>query len=134
MKISSKGRYAVRIMAELSRHSGELVSVAEMSQKQDITEKYLEKILSQLVKANLVESVRGANGGYKLKKEAKEYSVAEILRATGDLSPLAPCLKNGATCPRKAHCVSVGCWENLTALINNYLENVSLLDLIKKQP
>ncbi len=132
MKISSKGRYAVRIMAELSKHDNKIVSVAELSQKQGITEKYLEKIISQLVKNNLVESVRGTNGGYKLKKDAKKYTVAEILQATGDLGPIAPCLAKGVTCPRKNQCDSVECWENLTTLINNYLSNVSLYDLIDK--
>lgn len=132
MKISSKGRYAVRIMAELSKHKGETVSVSELSQKQGITEKYLEKTVAQLVSAGLVESVRGTKGGYKLKKDAKDYSIAEILLATSDLSPLAPCLEKGANCPRRKICDSVGVWENLTALINNYLKNVSLYDLIDK--
>ena len=84
MKISSKGRYAVRIMSELAKHS-DYVSVNEMSEKQGITVKYLEQIFHLLSKANLVSSARGASGGYKLGVDPEKCTIAQILKATGDL-------------------------------------------------
>lgn len=133
MKISSKGRYAVRIMAELGKHEDEYVSVASLSEKQDITPKYLEKILAMLTQAKLVESSRGVCGGYRLTKKTKDYSVAEILKVTGDLPELAPCLTGDMNCPRINKCDSVGCWEKLSVLITKYLNSVSLKDIINKK-
>ena len=133
MKLSSKGRYAVRIMSELGRCQGEYVSVAQLSEKQGITVKYLEKIISMLNRAGLIESSRGSMGGYKLVKSPKEYSIAEILRVTDDLPKLAPCIANGEHCPRVNECDSIGCWEKLSALITNYLSTVTLEDVITKK-
>lgn len=133
MKISSKGRYAVRVMAELGKNENEFLSVSYLAEKQEITVKYLEKILSILVKHNLVESQRGSQGGYRLTKKAKDITVAEILRATDDLPKLAPCLENPNFCPRLKNCDSIGCWEKLSLLINDYLGKISLDDLTKKK-
>lgn len=130
MKISSKGRYAVRIMAELAKHEGELVSVTELSARQGITVKYTEKIISVLLKANLIESVRGAQGGYRLARAPEEYRIREILAATDDLPKLAPCLEAGKKCERAALCTSIGCWEKLDALITDYLQGIKLSDLL----
>ena len=133
MKISSKGRYAVRLMAELARREGENVSVTDIANVQDISPKYLEKIISILSKNGLIEGSRGVKGGYRLTKPADQYSIAEVLRATGDLPELAPCLRQGYECKRADKCDSIGCWEKLDAIINNYLSKVSLQDIIDKK-
>ncbi len=132
MKISSKGRYAVRVMAELARHENETLSVTYLSANQGITIKYLEKILALLTKAKLVESSRGAQGGYKLTKSPEKYSVADILKVTDDLPELAPCLCSDSHCPRADNCDSLGCWDKLSMLITDYLNSVSLKDLLNK--
>lgn len=128
MKISSRGRYAVRVMAELAKRKGEFVSALELSNAQGISVKYTEKIISALLKANLLESVRGATGGYRLTRAPEEYGVREILGVTDDLPRLAPCLEKG--CERRNACPSVGCWEKLGTLITDYLEGVRLSDLL----
>lgn len=128
MKISSKGRYAVRIMAELAKHGGGFVSVSELSKEQGITVKYTEKIISMLLRAKLIESVRGAQGGYRLLRAPEEYNIREILSVTDDLPKLAPCLEN--KCGRMNVCPSLGCWEKLGALITDYLQGIKLSDLV----
>ncbi len=133
MRISTKGRYAVRIMAELARHTNGNISVAELSKNQEISAKYIEKIISLLTKANLISSTRGAQGGYRLAKSPKKCTVAEILRATDDLPKLVPCLNSSTPCPRREFCDSVSCWDNLTQLINDYLSSITLADLIGKK-
>ena len=125
MKISSRGRYAVRIMAELAR-TKDVISVNEISQSQGITIKYTEKIIRLLVKNGLVKSARGAFGGYVLLKDASQYTIAEILTVTGDMPLLAPCFKAEIDCPRKQTCKSFGVWEQLDKLIYDYLSNVTL--------
>ena len=130
MKISSKGRYAVRIMAELAGHKSELVSVTELSARLGFTVKYTEKIIAILLKANLIESVRGVQGGYRLTKAPEEYSIREILFATDDLPKLAPCLESGGKCERAALCTSISCWEKLDLLITDYLQGIKLSDLL----
>ena len=132
MKISSKGRYAVRIMAELARNKNEFVSVNEMSEKQGITSKYLEQIFALLSKSNLVTSARGSAGGYKLAVEPEKCSIAEILKATGDLPELAPCLVKGGECPRVKSCDSIDYWDKLSKLIVDYLSDISIEDIVKK--
>ena len=132
MKISTRGRYAVRIMAELAKNYGTLLSSAELCEKQDISPKYAEKILALLKKANLIKSEKGATGGYTLSSDAKEINVAQILKATDDLPELVPCIENKTNCPRKMQCDSVGCWEKLNSLIVEYLSKLTLFDLINK--
>lgn len=131
MKISSKGRYAVRIMAQLAKNPIEYISANELSIKQEISAKYLEQILKLLTKAKLVESLRGAQGGYKLTRKVEEYSIADILQVTDDLPKLAPCLVDNSYCSRSDNCDSIGCWEHLSLIIVNYLKGVSLADIIK---
>lgn len=133
MKISSKGRYAVRVMAELAKNQDKLVSAIKLSENQGISIKYLEQILSILSKAKLIESVRGSLGGYRLTKKINDYSIADILIVTNDLPQIAPCLAKGKQCPRIDNCDSIGCWENLSALIVNYLKSISLSDITKKK-
>lgn len=132
MKISSKGRYAVRIMAELARNKDDFMSVNEMSEKQGITTKYLEQIFSVLSKAKLVSSARGSAGGYKLNVDPNKCTIAEILKATGDLPELAPCLVAGNGCPRINNCDSIDYWDKLSKLIVDYLNGITIEDIIKK--
>lgn len=129
MKISTKGQYAVRLMVEIAK-SKNLVSVSNVASKQEISPKYLEQIVSLLVKNNLLESVRGNKGGYKLSRNANKISIKEILDITGDTCTLAPCL-NG-DCSRSHNCDAIGVWQTLGGLINTYLESVTLKDLIEK--
>lgn len=132
MKISSRGRYAVRLMVEIATSNKEYVSISEISEKQNISIKYLEQIISKLVKSNLLESLRGAQGGYKLLKLPKEYTIASILKVTGDMPEIVPCLNSERPCPQKQNCSTVGCWETLTKIIYDYLNKVTLQDLIDK--
>lgn len=129
MKISSRGRYAVRVMVELKNASPKVMTVTEISKNQGITIKYLEKVVGLLTKAGLVESIRGVLGGYKLKKDPNDYTIAEILRATDDLPELAPCMEQNVVCDKVKICKSRGCWEKLNELIVNYLNSVKLSDL-----
>ena len=128
MKISSKGRYAVRIMAELGKNTDKVISASSLAESQEISMKYLEQILKILVAKNLVKASRGATGGYSLVKKPEEYSIADILAATGDLPQIAPCLSE-RKCARESICSSVKCWEKLNKLILDYLKSITLRDL-----
>lgn len=132
MLVSTKGRYALRVMVELACHNREeYVPLRTIAQQQGISEKYLESILTVLSKAGAIDGLRGKGGGYRLNREAKNYSVGEILRlAEGTLAPVSclDCTPN--KCERAASCRTLPMWEKLNTLICNYLYNVSLADLI----
>lgn len=132
MKISAKGRYAVEIMVDIAKNNHSYSSVSEIATRQSISVKYTEQIISKLVKAGLLISTRGINGGYKLSRKTSDYSVAEILRVTGDLPTLVPCLESSSPCPKSSTCEAVGCWATLNKLICDYLTNLSLKNLIDK--
>lgn len=132
MKISSKGRYAVRIMVDISVAGKEYVSSSEIADRQNISIKYLEQIIAKLVKAKLLYSSRGALGGYKLTKKPSDYKMSEILAVTNDLPEFTPCLSNHINCPRRDKCSTIGCWETLSNLIYEYLNKITLQDLIDK--
>lgn len=129
MELTTKARYGVRIMTDLARNNNDFVSITDISKRQDISCKYIEKIIAMLKKDRLVESTRGTNGGYRLTRPASEISVGEILRATGDNSKLVKCLEEH--CPREKHCDTKGVWNTLDKMINDYLDSVMLADLIK---
>ena len=131
MKISTKGQYAVRLMVEVAK-TNEPVSIASIAKNQEISNKYLEQIVSLLVKNNLLESVRGTKGGYKLTTPAGQISIKQILDTTGDTCILTPCLTG--ECQRKHKCDAVGVWQTLGSLINGYLDGVTLQNLIDKTP
>lgn len=131
MEITTKGRYAVRIMVEIAKHNGEVVSVQEIAESQDISVKYLEKIINILTKKSLLESQRGKDGGYRLTKNPNEYSIQEILKATGDQAEIVACL-HGKDCPRSCNCETQDVWGNLDNIINQYLESVTLKNLLNK--
>lgn len=132
MLVSTRGRYALRIMLELGRHEGEgCVPLPVIAENQQISEKYLESIVSVLAKARLVEGQRGKGGGYRLTRPLSECSVGEILRLTeGSLAPVS-CLDGDTNaCPRAGQCSTLPMWENLDRLINGYLDSVRLSDLL----
>lgn len=132
MLVSTRGRYALRIMLELAQiEENTWLSLPLVAEKQGISEKYLESIVSALVKAGLVEGLRGKNGGYRLKRPAADYSVGEILRLTeGSLAPVT-CLEGAENeCPRAADCHTLPMWQRLDAIINDYLDSVTLADLL----
>lgn len=134
MKISTKGRYAVRVMLDLALHNtGECIKVKDIAARQDISEKYLEQIISALSRAGFVKSVRGAQGGYRLSKDPKEYTVGMILRVTeGSLAPVA-CLEDDAdVCERCDSCETLGVWKDLARAINNVVDNVTVADLVEQ--
>ena len=134
MMISSRGRYALRVMIDLAEHnSGEYIPMKIVAQRQGISLKYLEQILPVLSKNELIECVHGKGGGYRLVKKPEEYSVGEILRLTeGSLAPVT-CLqaKDDSPCPNGAHCKSYAVWSKLNDIINEYLDGVSLTDVIE---
>ena len=133
MKISTKGRYALRTMLDLAVHEkGGLTPLREISTRQGITIKYLEQVMNLLNKAGFVRSVRGAGGGYRLAKEPSQYTIGDILRvAEGSLAPVS-CLEDEVnTCPRNADCMTVDFWEGLADAINNYVDSFTLEDLLK---
>lgn len=135
MKISTKGRYALSLMIDIMiNENGRPVSLKDVSQRQKVSEKYLEQIANILAKSGLLHGVRGANGGYMLCREGKDYTVGEILRVMeGDLAP-APCVeKNGCTCKRIDICTNVVLWEKINEAINSIIDNTTLEDMYKWQ-
>ncbi len=134
MMISTKGRYALRVMIDLAENShGEYVSMKSIAERQELSLKYIEKILPLLVADKLIEGVHGRGGGYRLTREPQEYRASEILRvAEGDLAPVA-CLECDAEkCERMDDCRTLPLWKGLDKVINDYLDNYSLADLMKK--
>lgn len=131
MMISTKGRYALRIMIDLAQHDSDIpVSVREIADRQDISGKYMEQIIGVLTRTGLLRSVRGAQGGYHLVRPAKEITVGMILRATeGDLAP-AECVKNDVPCGRTNECSTRLVFEKVYSAINNVIDNVTLDELI----
>ena len=134
MKISTKGRYATRVMLDLALHdTGECIKAKDIAARQGISGKYLEQIISILNKAGYVKSVRGAQGGYRLAKAPKEYTVGMILRLTeGSLAPVA-CLEDGAdACERWDTCETLDVWRDLYGAINQVVDGVTIADLAEK--
>ena len=133
MIVSTKGRYALRVMIDLAeQHSEERVPLKEIAERQEISQKYIESIMTMLSKNGFVDAVHGKGGGYSLNKKPEEYKVGDILRLTeGSLSPVACLEKGAAECPRKDKCKTLPLWTKLDELVEGYLDNVSLADLMK---
>ena len=135
MLISTRGRYALRVLIDLAEHTGGgYIPLKDIVRRQDISQKYVEGIMTILSKHNLVEGVHGKGGGYRLNREPDEYSVGEILRITeGTLAPVT-CLEEGAKpCPRVAECRTLPMWDKLNSMITEYLDSVSLADLMQTE-
>ena len=132
MNITSKGRYALLVMLDLAQHADEgFVSLKTVAERQDISMKYLEMIVSALKKASLVESSRGKDGGYRLGREPGACSVGEILRCLEDKLAPVSCIKDGEIhCDKAGGCVTLPMWRELDEITNRYLDGVSLQDLI----
>lgn len=134
MKISTKGRYALRLMLDLAlRNSDEYVSIKSIAENQQISSKYLEQIISVLNRAGFVKSIRGAQGGYKLTRPAEEYTVGMILRLIeGSLSPVACMGDETNQCPRHEDCVTLDIWKQLDDAIRGVIDHITLADLVQK--
>ena len=132
MIISTRGRYALRVMLDLAENgNGDYIAMKKIAERQGISLKYLERILPVLTQNNIVEGVQGKGGGYRLTRKPDEYKVGEILRLTeGDLAPVS-CLENGAVpCARAAECRTLPMWQGLDKVINEYLDGILLSDLV----
>jgi len=133
MIVSTKGRYALRVMIDLAeQNKEERVPLKEIAERQEISQKYIEAIMTMLSKNGFVDAVHGKGGGYRLNRKPEDYKVGEILRLTeGSLSPVA-CLEQGAeNCPRKNECRTIKLWIKLDELVEGYLDSISLAQLMK---
>lgn len=134
MKISTKGRYALRLMLDLAENGGDkFVALKDIAERQDISKKYLEQIVPLLNKSGILRTNRGYQGGYMLAKKASEYTVGDILRITeGNLSPVACLESENNLCSRSNNCMTLPVWEGLNKAINDYLDSITLQDIIDK--
>ncbi len=134
MKISTKGRYALRFMIDLAKNGkGRYISLKDASIRQDISLKYLEQIASTLSKADLIQSIRGSQGGYRLTRAPHDYTIGDILRPIeGDFACVA-CLESSPNaCERYEICPTVHFWEGLSKVITDYLDGTTLGDLLER--
>lgn len=136
MKISTKGRYALRVMVDIAKHSddeGNYVSLKDVSQRQQVSMKYLEMIVGILNRGHFLVSCRGKSGGYRLAKQPKEYTIGSILKLTeGSLAPVS-CLESGTVnCERADSCITLPLWQELDQIIDDYLESKTLQDLLER--
>ena len=133
MMVSSRGRYALRVMIDLAENqSGRYIPMKEVAQRQGISLKYLEQILPVLTKNGCIEGVHGKGGGYKLTRQPSEYTVGEILRLTeGDLAPVS-CLECGAEpCQRISECRTIEMWAKFNALTNEFFDGITIAELMR---
>lgn len=132
MKISTRGRYAIRMFLDLAEHKNEgFVALKDIAERQNISKKYLEQIISVFNNPSFLKSTRGVSGGYMLAREANEYSIGEILRMSeGSLAPIF-CVENESEdCSRSGDCVMRPLWQGLNKVINDYLNNITLQNLL----
>ena len=133
MKISTKGRYALRLMLDLAIQPGDsAVPLRDVAERQEISDKYLEQIVTQLARGGLVRSVRGAGGGYLLTRTPEEYTVGEILRQLeGNLAPVS-CVSGGSCCGRADRCVTLEVWQQIQDAVDGVVDNITLADLVRR--
>lgn len=131
MKISTKGRYALRLMLDLAiNHTGSYIPLKTVAQRQNISDKYLEQIIHQLSKAGFVQSARGAQGGYRLARTPDEYTVGEILRTVeGSLAPVS-CLDCKTPCDQFDSCITIGLYKKIQQAIDGVVDHTTLHDMI----
>lgn len=132
MKISTKGRYALRMLVDLAQNQGDgYIALKEIAERQNISKKYLEQIVSVLNKSDILRTNRGSKGGYRLSKPASSYTAAQILTLTeGSLTPVA-CLENDPVeCKRNEECSTLSVWKGLDRVIRKYLEGITLQDIL----
>ena len=135
MMISTKGRYALRVMIDLGQNSKDnYVSLKDVAKRQDISMKYLEMIVSMLNKGDMVKSLRGKAGGYKLARAPKDYTVGSILKLTEKTLAPVMCIEEGPEyCEGSQECITLPLWQKLNHVINDYLDSVTLEDLIENK-
>ena len=133
MKISTKGRYALRLMLDIAQHNtGDPVSIRDISKRQEISVKYLEQIVSALVRGSFLRSIRGPQGGYLLAKKPEEYTVGDILRVTeGSLAPVECLTTEENLCPRADSCVTLRIWKDLDEAVRGVVDRYTLADLLE---
>ena len=135
MKISTKGRYALRLMLDLALHSGgAAIPLRDVAARQEISDKYLEQIVTQLSRAGLVRSIRGAGGGYLLTRAPERYTVGEILRVLeGNLAPVS-CVsgEDACQCSRSDRCVTMEVWQKIQAAVSGVVDHITLADLVRR--
>lgn len=132
--ISTKGRYALRVMVDLAEHqTGNFLPLKEAAQRQEISEKYLESIIKVLVRSGLLEGVRGKGGGYRLTRAPEQYTVGEILRLMeGSLAPVACLEQEPMRCTMAPRCRTLNMWRGLYQLVNDYFDHITLADLMQR--
>ena len=135
MKISTKGRYALRMMLDLAEHQGDgYIALKDIAERQNVSKKYLEQIVPILNKADILNTNRGYQGGYRLAGTPDKYTVGDILRITeGSISPVACLDKNPVECERAAECATLPVWQGLYKVITDYLDGITLQDILDKQ-
>lgn len=133
--ISTRGRYALRVLIDLAEHrNGQFIPMKEVAERQEISLKYIERIMPLLTKEKFVEGQHGKGGGYKLCREPENYTVGEILRAAeGDLAPVACLGQNAEPCPRAAGCRTLPMWERYYKMTNDYFDGITLADLMNTE-
>lgn len=131
MLVSTKGRYALRVMVDLAEHQANgRIPLKEIAERQDISEKYLENILSTLVRNGILSGMRGKGGGYCLTKDPSQFTVGQILRLTeGSLAPVACLDGTHRGCARASECPTIGMWSKLDSMISGYLDSITIEDL-----
>ena len=133
MIVSTKGRYALRVMIDLAEHRSEkYVPLKEVAARQEISEKYLENILKVLVQNGFLEGLRGKGGGYRLTREPDQYTVGEILTLTeGSLAPVS-CVDGSECCGRAAQCVTLEVWQEIQKAVSGVVDHITLADLVER--
>ena len=135
MRISTKGRYALRLMIDLAEHDdGSFIALRDVARRQEISKKYLEQIIPILNRSDVLQTSRGVQGGYRLARKPEQYTVGEILRLSeGSLSPVA-CVEDGAVqCPRSGECAALPIWQGLDRVIREYLDSITLQDILDRE-
>ena len=134
MMVSTRGRYALRVLVDLAEHQGDgYITLKEIAGRQEISEKYLETIVKDLVKLRILEGVRGKGGGYRLDKKPEEINVLEILRVMeGTLAPVACLAQDSKPCSRSADCRTLPLWQGLDQVVSDYLQKFTIQDLVRQ--
>ena len=134
MIVSTKGRYALRVMLSFAQRGGdEYVPLKEIAEAEGISQKYLESIMTILSKANFVDAVHGKGGGYRLNRKPEEYTVGSILKLTeGSLAAVSCTSQGAAACSRTTCCQTLPMWEKLEKMIDEFFEGITLADLLKE--
>ncbi len=133
MMVSTRGRYALRVLLDMAEHTGEgYIPMKDIAERQGVSKKYLEQIMPALTRSGLVEAAHGVGGGYRLTRPPEECRVGEILRLTeGDLAPVACLSHDAAPCERSASCRTIAMWSRFNEMTNAYFDGITLADLLR---